>query len=118
MKNGKEFDGKVSEMRDSPWLASEDVLDIGGSATLTIAKCWKHENVEFEAGRTEPTVFTLEFKGAAKQMILNSVNRKSLTVLFGRDVKGWAGQKVCVYVDPNVRMMGKTVNGLRIRAAK
>jgi len=118
MTTGKEFDGKVSEMRDSPWLASEDVLDFGGQVTLTIAKCRKHENVEFEAGRVEPVVFTLEFKGAAKQMILNSVNRKSLTALFGRDVGGWSGQKVCVYVDPNVRMMGKTVNGLRIRAAK
>ena len=118
MTAGKEFDGKVSEMRDSPWLASEDVLDVGGEVTLTIARCRKHENVEFEAGRTEPTVYTVEFKGAEKQMILNSVNRKSLAALCGRDVGGWTGKRVCVYVDPNVRMMGKTVNGLRIRAAK
>ena len=27
--NGEVFEGRSSEMKDSPWLASEDLLDVG-----------------------------------------------------------------------------------------
>lgn len=107
----------ASEMRKSNWLASEDLLDRGGTITAVILQCEKHTNVEFEQGRKEKVVYTLKFAKAVKELVLNATNRKTLAELFGRDVSAWKGQKIQMYVDPSVRLMGKTVNGIRIREA-
>lgn len=61
------------------------------------------------------TVYSLEFDKASKQLILNSTNRKTLVKKFGPNVKDWAGKKIVLYVDQNVKMMGKTVCGVRIK---
>ena len=114
-KKPKEFDGKASQMRDSPWLASEDIEDAGGSVDVTILSCFQHEDVEFDGGRRKPVVYTLAFKGADKQLVLNATNRKSLVSVFGRDVGKWKDQKVQLYVQDGIRMGGKTVTGIRIR---
>lgn len=114
----EEFTGKPSEMRDSQWLASEDLEDRGGKVTVTIAMCRKHTDVEFEAGRKVPTAYTLSFEGKEKEMILNATNRKKLVDLFGRSVADWKGKKIELYVQSDIRLMGKLVNGIRIRAAK
>ena len=117
LRMSKEFTGKVSEMRKSDWLASEDIEDRGGSIVVVIAKCEKHENVEFEAGRTEKVVYTVRFEKATKELVLNATNRKTLAELFGRDVSAWKGQKVELYVQSGIKLMGKLVNGIRIRKA-
>jgi len=111
----EEFTGKASEMRKSDWLASEDLEDRGGSVIVTIEQCQRHLNVEFEAGRTEKKVYTLKFVKAEKELVLNATNRKTLTELFGRDVKDWKGKKVELFVQSGIKLMGKTVNGIRIR---
>tara|TARA_R110000751_G_scaffold92772_1_gene181462 strand:- start:695 stop:1000 length:306 start_codon:yes stop_codon:yes gene_type:complete len=101
-------------MKESPWLSSEDILD-AGDVPVEIVRCHKYENVAFDAGRTEPTVFALEFKGKAKQLVLNSVNRKTLVAKFTTDVRKWADQEIVLWVNRKVRFAGKTVNGIRIR---
>ena len=111
---GEVFEGRTSEMKDSPWLASEDLMGLG-DGPVTIEKCLRHKNVEFDKGRVEDTVFTLVLAGKKKQLVLNSVNRKTLVAKFGTNVKDWADKKVHLYVDPNVRFAGKTVNGIRIK---
>jgi hypothetical protein len=111
----EEFTGMSSEMRNSQWLASEDLEDRGGSAVATIASCKKHKNVEFEAGRKEKIVYTLRFVKKEKELVLNATNRKMLKGLFGSDVSKWKGQKIELYVQGGIKLMGKTVNGIRIR---
>jgi hypothetical protein len=35
--------------------------------------------------------------------------------MFGNDVTTWKGKQIMLYVDPNVKMKGETVGGIRIR---
>lgn len=114
-KSSEIFEGRSGEMKkDTPWLASEDIIGLG-DVTVEIVCCHRHRDVEFDAGRKEACVYSVEFKGKKKQLVLNSVNRKSLVSLFGVNVKDWAGQTIKLYVDPHVKMMGKIVPGIRIR---
>ena len=111
------FDGRASEMRDSPWLASED-LDGVNEVTLTISNVYKNADVEFEGGRKKEIVFSLEFEKAKRQLILNGTNRKSLIKAFGADVKGWIGKRVVVYVEDNIKVGREIKKGLRVRLPK
>ncbi len=99
------------------WLASEDIgLDV--ERNVTIQDVELHKNVKFDQGRTEDKVPALRFEGQDKRMILNSTNRKMLVRLFGMDTKDWRNKRVALYVDPDVKMAGQKVNGLRIRPAQ
>ena len=111
---GEVFEGHSGQMKESPWLSSEDILD-AGDVPVKIVRCHKYQNVAFDAGRTEPTVYALEFEGKSKQLVLNSVNRKTLVAKFSTDVRKWADQEVVLWVDRKVRFAGRTVNGIRIR---
>lgn len=111
---GEVFEGRTSEMKDSPWLASEDLLGLG-DVPVTIEKCLRHRNVEFDKGRKEDVVYSLVLQGKKKQLVLNSVNRKTLVAKYGTDVRDWSDKKIHLYVDQNVRFAGKTVNGIRIK---
>lgn len=110
---GEVFEGRSAEMKESPWLASEDLL--GKEVSVEIAQVYRFKDVEFDAGRKEATVYAVEFKGATKQLVLNSTNRKKLVQKFGPNVKDWTGETVTLYVDTNVRLMGKRVSGIRIK---
>ncbi len=111
---GEVFEGRSSEMKESPWLSSEDILDVG-DVVVKVIRCHRYRNVEFDKGRKEDTVYTLEFEGKQKQLVLNSTNRKSLVRKFGTDVREWAGQEITLWVDRKVRFAGRTVNGIRIK---
>lgn len=109
------FEGRSSEMKkETPWLAAEDIVGLG-DITVEIIACYRHKDVEFGAGRKEPLVYSVEFKGKKKQLVLNSTNRQVLFNAFGSDTKKWKGQTVLLYVDPKVRLMGKLVPGIRIK---
>lgn len=113
--HGELFEGHSSEMKtNSPWLASEDLLG-KGDVPVVIKACHRHKDVEFEAGRKEQVVYSLEFEKASKHLVLNSTNRKTLVAHFGANVADWKGKKITLYVDDNVKMMGKRVCGVRIR---
>lgn len=115
MTKSEVFEGHSSEMKkDSPWLASEDLLG-KGDVEVTIKACHRHKDVPFDGGRREPTVYSLEFVGKKKQMVLNTTNRKTLVEKFGANVKEWTGKKITLWVDTEVPMKGKLVSGLRIR---
>lgn len=112
---GEAFEGRSAEMKkETPWLSSEDLMDLG-DVKVTIEGCFRHTNVEFDAGRKEKQIHTIKFKGKSKQLVLNSTNRKTLVQKFGTNVKDWKGKEVMLWVDKNVRMMGKTVSGIRIK---
>ena len=114
MSKPEPFEGRSAEMKkDSPWLASEDIM--GLDVEVEIEKVYRHHDVEFDAGRKEKIVYSVAFVGKKKQLVLNSTNRKTLVSKFGVNVKDWFGKKVTLFVDPNVRMKGKVVNGIRIK---
>lgn len=115
MSKAEVFSGRSSEMKkDTPWLSSEDIIGLGDVQVVVEGVC-RHQDVEFDAGRKEKTVYSIKFKGKQKQLVINSTNRKMLVSKFGVNVKDWVGKEVTLYVDTNVRMMGKTVNGIRIK---
>lgn len=115
----QEFAGTSGQMRkDSPWLASEDILD-AGDVLAEIEAVYQHKDAQFDDGRTE-TVFALKFVGKQRQLVLNATNRKKLVALFGTSKVGeWKGKKIVLYVDHNVRKPGgrrdEKTCGIRIK---
>lgn len=110
------FDGRAGEMRDSPWLASEDLEGLE-SIDLIVKDVFRTKDVEFEGGRSKEEVFSLQFSNAKRQLVLNGTNRKMMIKLFGADVKNWKGQTVNVYVAHNIKVGRDVKNGLRLRAS-
>src|SRR6201986_2947216 len=62
--------------------------------------------------------WVLYFKEEAKGMALNVTTIRVLEQAYGDDTDHWVGNKVMVYVDPNVSFGGKVVGGLRLGTPK
>jgi len=101
---------------NSPYLSSADIV---GEVTLTI------DGVALESDQTKKTTDlfntayfvekSLRDGEILKPMILNATNSAVLKAITGTPwIEDWQNVRVCVYVDTNVSMMGKTVDGLRI----
>jgi hypothetical protein len=58
--------------------------------------------------------WVLYFRERDKGMVLNVTSIRVLEQAFGDDSDMWIGNKVKVYVDPNVSFQGKVVGGLRL----
>lgn len=107
-----EFDGRSAEMKKpTPWLASEDIIGLT-PVKCKVKKCWLHKGAEFDGGRKED-VYALEFEGKKKQLVLNSTNRRTMVSMFGVKVTDWAGKEIEL-ITVKCKMMGKTVDGIRI----
>lgn len=105
---------------NSPYLSSADIVE---PTVLTLSR------VTLEGDKTKKTkdLFNTAFfveteirKGEKlKPMILNATNSKTLKTLTGSPfIDDWTGHQITVYVDHGVRMMGDTVDGLRISPEK
>jgi hypothetical protein len=101
---------------NSPYLSSADIVE---PVVLTI----KQVILSGDATKKTKDMFnTAHFveseirKGEKlKPMILNATNSRTMKDLTGSAfIDDWAGCKVTIYVDNHVRMMGETVDGLRI----
>ncbi len=105
---------KTSEMRESKFLKQTDV---GVGALMTVAGCERH-NVAKEGADPE-NKWCLAFEESDKPLVLNSTNIQLCERVFGSDDTDiWVGQKIVLYVDPNVSYGGKVVGGIRVRAPK
>lgn len=104
---------------DSPYLSSADIVE---PIILTIAQ------VSLERDKTKKTkdVFNTAYfvereirpGEKLKPMILNATNSRMLRDLTGSPfIEDWAGTRVQVYVDKNVRFGNSTMEGLRLRKA-
>ena len=115
------YTGMVSDMKDSPWLASEDLLGFD-EVSVVISGVFKNSDVPMDGGRKEPILYSVSFEGKDKQMILNATNRKSLSSAFGASTKDWVGKTIKLYVLDGIRKpggeRGETTTGLRIKASK
>lgn len=104
---------------DSPYLSSADIVE---PTILTIS------HVTLESDRTKKTkdrfntAYFVEREirqgEKLKPMILNATNSKMLRNITGSPyIDDWAGAKITVYVDYNVRFGKESVEGLRISPA-
>ena len=101
---------------NSPYLSSADIVE---PVVLTIAqvalsndKTKKTKDMFNTASFVEKEIRSGE---PLKPMILNATNSRTMKNLTGSAfIDDWAGCRITVYVDHNVRMMGDTVDGLRI----
>lgn len=102
---------RVSEMIVSKFLRKEDFDE---DRVLTIRGV-KLEDMPGDSGDQK---WVLYFREEAKGMALNVTTIRVLEQSFGDDTDHWVGNKVMVYVDPNVSFGGKVVGGLRLRTPK
>lgn len=104
---------------NSPYLSSADIV---GETLLTISR------VELSGDKTKKTKTMFNTAHFAeielrpgeklKPMILNATNSKTMHKITGSPfIDDWVNVRVVVYVDRNVKMMGDTVEGLRIKQA-
>ena len=92
----------------------EDMIESGNSLIFTIAHV-KQEYGAKVAGKTIDANIAY-FKEPIKPMVLNSINSKALKKLCGGSsfVEDWQNITVQLYIDPNVKMKGEIVDGVRI----
>ena len=100
----------------SPYLSSSDIVE---PTILTIRQ------VRLESDKTKKTKdeFNTAYFAQAeirpgeklKPMILNATNSRTMYKLTGSHfIEEWQNVNVTIYVDPNVKNRGETVEGLRI----
>lgn len=102
---------KVSEMIVSKFLRKED-FDEDQVCTI------KDVHLEDMQGDKGEQRWVLYFRERDKGMVLNVTTIRVLEQAFGDDSDEWTGNKVKVYVDPNVSFQGKVVGGLRLMPPK
>lgn len=102
---------KVSDMIQSKFLRKEDFDE---DRILTI-KSLKLEDMPGDSGDQK---WVLYFREEPKGMALNVTTIRVLEQAYGDDTDHWVGNKVKVFVDPNVSFGGKIVGGLRLRTPK
>lgn len=102
---------KVSEMIVSKFLRKEDFDE---DRVLTIRGV-KLEDMPGDQGDQK---WVLYFREEPKGMALNITTIRVLEAAYGGDSDQWIGNRVMVYVDPNVSFGGKIVGGLRLRTPK
>ncbi|HEY1695171.1 MAG TPA: hypothetical protein VGG39_23545 [Polyangiaceae bacterium] len=69
-------------------------------------------------GRLVPernTKIVIGFKGKRKRLVANPTNQQTLSATFGPVIQDWLGKRVVLVVDPDVRLMGRTVGGVRVQ---
>ncbi len=105
---------------NSPYLSSADIVQ----PTILTIKFVKLEGDKTKKTKDQfNTVYFAESHiregEALKPMILNATNSRTVKSLTGSPfIDDWANTPITVYVDHTVRMMGETVDGLRISTEK
>ncbi len=110
-----EYSGPSSGMKDSPFLAAEDI-DVGQDVEVVIESCVFIQGATLGRGRVEDK-YALKFEGKEKMLILNATNRKSLSLLYGSLTEEWKGKPCTLYVQRGIRNPGDPTDdrGIRIR---
>jgi hypothetical protein len=106
---------------NSPYLSSADIVS---ESTFTISHVVLEKD-KTKGAKTQVYFNTAYFKEQEirpgekmKPMILNVTNSRTMAKITGSAfIEDWRDVRVVVYVDKNVEMMKKIVEGLRIREA-
>ena len=101
---------------NSPYLSSADIV---GEITLTVARVALDKDQTKKTKDFFNTCYFVEKElrpgEILKPMILNAHNSRVMYALTGSHyIEDWAGCRIAIYVDKNVRFGRDTVEGLRI----
>lgn len=112
--------------RKSTHLAGVDVEMIiaeKGNCILTIKDSYYNTNVDVSGNKTDG--YFLEFEENVKPMVVNSVNRKTISNIIkmnkgcsaveSRNIGNWIGQTIELIFDSSIKMMGKNTGGIRVK---
>lgn len=116
LEQGEIYRGPCGVLKDSAWLSAE-TIPADKDTIVQIEAVIRRKNVVFK-NETKRGYGSLRFKGAARELGLNSTHLKVLKALFGPDTGAWFGQWIALYVDPDVSAFGQIVSAVRIRAKK
>lgn len=105
---------KVSDMVESKYMKKEDFADGDGIGTI---KGVRQDNLAKD-GEPPKMRWVIGFAEYQKPMVLNITTIRVLEQTFGGETDQWRGNKVTIFVDPNVSFGGKVVGGLRLRPLK
>lgn len=122
----KEENIDCMKYRKSTHLAGIDVETIvaeKGNCILTIDKCYYATGIDVSGNKTDG--YFLEFVEPYKPMVVNSINRKTIssivktlkncTATESRNIGNWAGIQIELFFDANIKMMGQMTGGIRIK---
>lgn len=113
--------------RKSTHLAGVDVqiiVEEQGKCVLTISDAYFGRGINVSGTQTDG--YFLEFVENVKPMVVNSTNRKTIAGIVrranknmstteSRNIDNWVGTKVELTFDPSVKMLGKSVGGIRVK---
>jgi hypothetical protein len=101
-------------MKDNDYLGSFNMPQNGQEVILTIKRA-ESKDVGSGDGKKRNLIIHFEERGW-KPMIVNNTNGKAITkVAKSKFIEHWAGVKIQLYVDPNVKAFGEIHEALRIR---
>lgn len=120
-----ERDIDCMKYRKSTHLAGIDVETIiaeKGNCILTIKDAYYNKGVDVSGNKTDG--YFLEFVEGVKPMVINSINRKTITNIVkikhglksteARNIGNWKDLKIELIFDASVKMMGKITGGIRV----
>ena len=122
----KETNIDCMKYRKSTHIAGVDVEAIiaeKGKCILTIKEAYYSKGVDVSGNKTDG--YFLEFVEDVKPMVVNSGNRKTIALLCkteknissidSRNISNWVGMRIELTFDPNVKMMGQMVGGIKVK---
>ena len=65
--------------------------------------------------RTVKSKWVLYFDEEEAGLALNDTNGRAICKLYGKEMNGWIGKKVILYVHPSVEYNGVHMRGIRVR---
>lgn len=116
LESGEIYRGPCGVLKDSAWLSAE-TIPADRDTIVQIDAVVRRKEVKFKS-ETKHGYGSLRFVGKDKELGLNSTHIKVLKALFGPDTSAWFGQRIALYVDPDVSAFGQIVSAVRIRAKK
>lgn len=116
LEEGELYRGPCGVLKDSAWL-NADSIPSDKDSVVEIEAVVRRKVVKFK-NEEKKGYGSLRFKGKEKELGLCATHIKVLRALFGSDTSAWYGQKVILYVDPDVMAFGSKVSAVRIRAKK
>ena len=122
----KEHEIDCMKYRKSTHIAGIDVETIVtelGQCVLTIKDAYYARGIDVSGNKTDG--YFLEFEEDVKPMVVNSINRKTITDIVkiqksldsasARNIGNWIGVQIELSFDSSVKMMNKVVGGIRVK---
>lgn len=92
----------------------EEIIEAGQRLVFTISHVKQEYGVRVAGSKGDFNI--AYFQEKIKPLVLNATNSKTMKMLCGNSsfVEDWCGVNVELYIDPNAKMAGQTVGGVRI----